>query len=204
MNPASARALVPPRPNPGPEPWTDPAPIALYLRTRLDARSGLVVSWFAWRRLGRNEGLGGPWSQLSSQTRPTPHPAADWSRISAVDARRPGRSIRTSLESQDQRGTVGRAPARGIARTRSASRTDSVFSMILIASNSHPNVPTIIKNGSKQQLAAWEPRIAEFEKKIQAKPERRLKNGAADPDSAQDPARSRPDRSTTTTPIRNE
>ena len=44
-----------------------------------------------------------------------------------------------------------------------------------------PNRSNHQQGSLEEQLAAWEPRLSDLGKKIKAKPERRLKNGAAVP-----------------------
>ncbi len=49
MNPSSAQGFVPPRPNLGPEPWSETQPIGLYLAVGA-AVALLFVGWFVWRK----------------------------------------------------------------------------------------------------------------------------------------------------------
>ena len=46
-----------------------------------------------------------------------------------------------------------------------------------------PNRSNHQQESLEEQLAAWEPRLADLGKKIKAKPERRQKNGASTPNS---------------------
>jgi hypothetical protein len=65
VNPASARGLVPPRPNLGPEPWSESQPIP-FLFVAVGILICLLVVSLAWRRLGRRW-VGAPPRDLPKQ-----------------------------------------------------------------------------------------------------------------------------------------
>ena len=81
MNPANARALVPPRPNLGPEPWSEAGPITLYVAIGA-VLTALLVGWIVWTKLARRV-LGARSRDSSVRQRTARH----------VSERPPGRSV---------------------------------------------------------------------------------------------------------------
>lgn len=68
MNPASARGLVPPRPNLGPDPWSDPQQVSPFLLA-MAVLAGLFIVWFVAKRLRRRRKGKDGLDRLIPQTR---------------------------------------------------------------------------------------------------------------------------------------
>jgi hypothetical protein len=177
VNPANARALVPPRPNLGPEPWSEAGPITLYVAIAT-ALTALLVGWIVWTKLARARTRR---RARNSSSRQGPYDTSPRGRLVALS-----HSMRDVLA--DQFGAAWRA------------KTNEELSAepLLLESLGHDQLQELIQflvdidrlkfapNRSnhqqvslEEQLAAWEPRLADLGAKIKAKPERRPKNGAA-------------------------
>jgi hypothetical protein len=166
VNPASARGLVPPRPNLGPEPWTDAQPIWPLLL----AAGVLACLLFAWLVLGRRRrgsvranGLGIP-------------------NASPRDATPRGRLVTHSDTIRDMMATQFGIAWR--AKTTEELSAETLLEQVLgrdqlqelicfldqadqlkfapERSNHHHEL-------LEQELATWEPRLADLKSKIQAK-----------------------------------
>jgi hypothetical protein len=173
VNPANARGLVPPRPNLGPEPWSDLQPIALFFWVG-GALPALLVIWLVWRRL-RSARIKQAGLDLSNQ--------------GPLDTSPRGRLVALSNSMRDvmanQFGTAWRAKtteelsaeprleqALGDDQLKELTRFLDQVDRLKFAperSNHHHQL-------LERELLAWEPRLAELKKKIQAKPQGRLKN----------------------------
>ena len=174
MNPATARAIVPPRPNLGPEPWSEPNPFSLYfvLGATLAA---LFVLWFGWRRLGRFRAER-PVSNLSSQN---PRDTSPHGRLVALS-----QTLRNALASQFGPEWRAKTNEELSAEPRLAELLghDQLQELIHILNDIDllkfaPNRSNFYQESLEQQLAVWEPRLAEVGKKIEATPARRPRNG---------------------------
>ena len=175
MNPANARGLVPPRPNLGPEPWSDPPPIALFLWVA-GALACLVLIWFARRRLRRMR-VGGAGTHLSNR--------------GPGDTTPRGRLVAHSLSIRDvlanQFGTAWRAKTTeelaAEPRLAEVLGPDQLHELIRFLDQVDqlkfaPERSNHRHESLERELAAWEPRLTDLKKKIQAKPEGRPKNKA--------------------------
>ena len=173
MNPANARALVPPRPNLGPEPWSDPLPFALFLWVA-GALACLFLTWLLRRRL-RHMGVGRT-GQLVSNLGPR-------------DTTPRGRLVALSHSMRDvltnQFGTTWRAKTTEelSVEPRLAAVLGHVQLLELIRFFDQvdqlkfaPERSNHRDESLERELAAWKPRLADLEKKIQAKPAGRSQN----------------------------
>jgi len=174
VNPAAARTLVPPRPNLGPEPWSEPNPLAIYFVLGA-ILAGLFVVLFGWRRLGRLRAARAD-ADLSSEN---PRDTSPHGRLVALS-----QSLRTVLARQF--GPAWRAKTNeelsAEPRLAEALGHDQLRELIQILNDIDllkfaPNRSNSQEESFERQLAAWEPRLAEVGKKIQATPARRPKNG---------------------------
>jgi hypothetical protein len=184
VNPATSRSLVPPRPNLGPEPWSEPAPIALY-SVLAGTLAGLLVAWLVWRRLGSARARRAV-SDLSSQVPPDTSPRGRLIGLS--------QSTRDVLARQFGPGWRAKTNEELSAEPRLAELLghDQLQEFIQILNNIDlikfaPSRINDHQESFEQQLAAWEPRLAELGKKIQARPERRPKNGSVRSSSRNSP-----------------
>lgn len=186
MNPASARTLVPPRPNLGPEPWNEPDPIALYWLFGA-ALASLLAAWFAWKRLAQTRYNLRGFHPSSTQ----PPDTSTRGRLFALS-----QSMRDAMARQF--GPAWRAKTNEELSTepRLAAQLglDQLQEMIQILNDIDrlkfaPDRSNLHQEWLEQQLAAWELRMAEYERKIQARPDRRFKNGRPGPNSRQTPLR---------------
>ena len=173
MNPANARGLVPPRPNLGPEPWSDPPPIALLLWVA-GALACLVLIWFARRRLRRSR-VGRAGAHLSnygpSDTTPRGRLVAHSHSIRDVLANQFGTAWRAKTTEElaaDPRlaEVLGQDQLQALIRF-----LDQVDQLKFAPERSNHRHESL-----ERELATWEPRLTDLKKKIQAKPEGRPKN----------------------------
>jgi hypothetical protein len=173
VNPANARGLVPPRPNLGPEPWSDPPPIALFVWVAC-ALACLVLILLLRRRLHRVR-AGRAGHELSNQGPPDTTPR--------------GRLVALSQSTRDvlanQFGTAWRAKtteelsaepllAEVLGRDQLQELIrflDQVDQLKFAPERSNHHHESL-----ERELAAWAPRLANLKEKIQTKPERRHKN----------------------------
>jgi hypothetical protein len=173
VNPANARGLVPPRPNLGPEPWSDPPPIAISLWVA-GALTCLFLGFLAYRRLRRvrinRAGL--------DRSNPAPRDNTPRGRLVALS-----HSIRDLLANKF--GTAWRAKTTEelAAEPRLAELLghnqlqelvrflDQVDRLKFAPERSNQHHESL-----ERELAAWEPQLAYLKKKIEAKPEARQKN----------------------------
>ena len=172
MNPTNARGLVPPRPNLGPEPWSEAQPIALYLWVG-GSLACLLVGWVVGRRLALVRARPAR-TDLRSQG---PRENTPRGRLVALS-----QSMRNVLA--DQFGTAWRAKT-----TEELSAEPRLLEVL-----GHDQLQELIRfldqvdqlkfapersnhhhESLERELTTWEPRLADLNKKIQAKPERRLK-----------------------------
>jgi hypothetical protein len=173
VNPASPRGLVPPRPNLGPEPWSDPVPIALILWVA-GAVACLLLIWLARNRLRRGR-IEQARFNLSNQE---PRDTTPRGQLVALS-----HSVRELLASQF--GSVWRA------KTTEELAAEPQLAELL----GHEQLQELIRfldqvdrlkfaparsnrhhESLERELAEWEPRLAHLKRKIQAKPDGRLKN----------------------------
>lgn len=179
MNPADARTLVPPRPNLGPEPWTEPDRIGLY--SLLGAvLASLLVAWFAWKRLART------WFRKDVIALPNSNPpdTSTRGRLFALS-----QSMRNAMASQFGAAWRAKTNEELSAEPRLAELLglDPLQEMIQILNEIDrlkfaPNRSDLHQESLELEFAAWEPRIAEFQRKIKTSPERQRKNGSPRPD----------------------
>ncbi len=173
MNPANARGLVPPRPNLGPEPWSDPPPIALFLCVA-GALACLLLIWLVRGRLrrvrARRAGLA-----VSSQGPPDTTPRG---RLVALS-----HSMRDVLANQFGSAWRAKTTEELSAEPQLAERLgpDQLQELIRFLDQVDqlkfaPRRSNHHHESLERELAAWEPRVADLKKKIQAKPEARQKN----------------------------
>jgi hypothetical protein len=172
---AVGRGLVPPRPNLGPESWSDSQslPVALIVAAAL---GGLLIAWlfWIWRKKTRTR------IRRDHKTQ-SPHDATPQGRLVAFSS-----SIRETLA--DRFGTAWRAKT-----TQELATEDTLVEVLgdeqldeLIrfldfvdhlkfaperSSNNHESL--------ESELTNWEPRIAAIGKKIETKPERKQKSATA-------------------------
>jgi hypothetical protein len=178
VNPAAARALVPPRPNLGPEPWSEPNPLATYFVLGAIV-AGLFVVWFGWRRLGRLRAARAV-ADLSSQN---PRDTSPRGRLVALS-----HSLRTVLAGQFGQAWRAKTNEELSAEPRLAELLghDQLQELIQILNDIDllkfaPNRSNSHQESLERQLSAWELRLAEVGKKIQANPARKPKNGRLKP-----------------------
>jgi hypothetical protein len=178
VNPAAARALVPPRPNLGPEPWSEPDPFALFYVLGATA-AALFILWLGWRRHGRFR-VSRVVSGLSSQN---PRDTSPHGRLVALS-----QSFRTVLASQFGPAWRAKTNEELSAEPRLAELLggDQLQELIQILNDIDllkfaPNRSNLQQESLEQQLAVWEPRLAELGRQIQATPARRPRNGSPKP-----------------------
>jgi hypothetical protein len=173
VNPVSARGLVPPRPNLGPDPWSEAQPISPVLIVT-GILAGLLVAWLIWTRLRRRR-KAGVGRDLATQQPPDSTPRG---RLVAHSD-----SIREVLANQF--GTAWRAKT--TEELSAEPRLDEILGrdqlqelirfldqvdhlkFAPLRSKHHPDLLA-------QELATWEPRLADLTKKIQTRPEGRAIN----------------------------
>jgi hypothetical protein len=173
VNPANARGLVPPRPNLGPEPWSDPPPIALFLWVA-GALACLFLIWLVRRRLHRARvNRAGP--NLANQA---PRDTTPRGRLVALS-----HSMRDALTNQF--GTAWRAKTTEelsaeprLAEVLGADQLEELIRFLdqIDQLKFAPERSNHHHESLERELEAWEPRLADLKKKIQAKSETRLKN----------------------------
>jgi hypothetical protein len=163
VNPVNARGLVPPRPNLGPEPWSDPEPIALYLWVA-GALAFLVLIWIVRKRLRRAR-VGRPGLDIANAGDRDTTPRG---RLVALS-----RSIRERLASQF--GTAWRAKTTeelaAEPRLAEALGLDQLQELIRFLDQVDrlkfaPERSILHHDSLERELAAWEPRIAVLQKKL--------------------------------------
>lgn len=176
MNKPGGPRLVPPRPNLGPESWSDARPSLVAVIVAV-AMGGLLITWLLWRwRRKRTLRIRGDKKTQS------PDDATPQGRLVAFS-----RSIRETLA--DQFGTAWRAKTIQELATESLlfealgrEQLDELIRFLELvdhlkfaperSSNDHESLESVLTN--------WEPRIAAIGNKIQTKPERKLKPATAD------------------------
>jgi hypothetical protein len=175
VNPSSARALVPPRPNLGPEPWSESGASALYLGLG-GTLAGLLIGWFLWNRLRRAR-AGRTVFDLSSQD---PRDNSPRGRLVALS-----QSVRDLLANQFGPAWRAKTNEELSAEPRLVELLghDQLLELVRFLDlidrlKFAPNRSNHDHESFEQQFTAWEPRFAEFREKIQAKPTRRLNNAA--------------------------
>jgi hypothetical protein len=184
VNQSSTRGLVPPRPNLGPEPWSDSQSIATGVVLAVTLFAVLVIL-FVWRQIrrGRTRRVGRVRSNQS------PRDATPRGRLVALSD-----SIRDALA--DQFGTTWRAKTieelsaevkleevLGSEQLRELIRFLDQVDHLKFA----PERPNHRHQSLEGELTNWEPRLADLKKRIQAKPRGRVKsptnNGGGPPNS---------------------
>jgi hypothetical protein len=175
VNKPGGPRLVPPRPNLGPESWSDarPSPIAVIVAAAL---GGLLIAWLLWRwRRKRRSHIRGDKKTQSA------HDATPQGRLVAFS-----RAIRETLA--DRFGTAWRAKTTQELATEALlvevlgrEQLDELIRFLELvdhlkfaperSNNHHESLEGVLTN--------WEPRIVAIGKKIQTKPERKLKPATA-------------------------
>ena len=176
MNKQVGQRLVPPRPNLGPESWSEAPPVAVVVIVAA-ALGGLLIAWLFWRWHRKRR------SRIRRDVKtPGPHDATPQGRLVACS-----QSIRETLANRF--GTAWRAKT-----TQELAEEAPLFEVLgdvqldeLIrfldlvdhlkfaperSNNHHESLEGVLTN--------WEPRIVAIGKKIQTKPERKLKPTTAD------------------------
>ena len=171
MNKQVGQRLVPPRPNLGPESWSEPPPVAVAVIVAA-ALGGLLIAWLFWRwRRKRRSRI------LRAIKPPSSHDATPQGRLVACS-----HSIRETLA--DQFGTAWRAKTTQelaeeapLLEVLGHVQLDDLIRFLDLvdhlkfaperSNNHHESLASV--------LAIWEPQIAAIGKKVQAKPERRQK-----------------------------
>lgn len=176
MIPPTPRTLVPPRPNLGPEPWSEPTPIEWYIGLGV-LLAILLGGSLVWRRRARNRARRAARSLAARSAPPDTSPRG---RLVALS-----HSIRDTLANQF--GTAWRAKTNeelaAEPRLRESLGNERLEELIqFLVAIDHlkfaPNRSNPRETSLEEQLAAWEPRLAELGKQIRARPERRPKNGS--------------------------
>jgi len=172
VNEAVPRGLVPPRPNLGPEPWPGDQPIAGVL-IAAGALAVLVLAWFFWRLIRRRRARSGT-SSLVAPNQPDATPRGQLVALSDSirealigqfgTAWRAKTTEELSADTQLEH-ALGREPLQELIRF-----LDQVDHLKFAPERSNHH------DGSLQwELAAWQPRVANLVKKIQAKPDGRFR-----------------------------
>jgi hypothetical protein len=177
VNPASARALVPPQPNLGPEPWSEPQSISRVLLAVV-LLVCLLCCWLAWRRLGR---------------RRAQHVRHDLSNQGPPDATPRGRLVAHSDSIRDvlakQFGPAWRAKTTeelsAEVRLEEVLGHDQLQELIRFLDEIDqlkfaPKRSNHHHESLERTLTTWEPRLADLKRKIQARPEIRVRNASVD------------------------
>jgi hypothetical protein len=176
VNPATAPGLVPPRPNLGPEPWSDPVPIMLLLCVG-GALVSLLVAWLLWRRLRRARGD----RAGLALTNQSPRDDSPRGRLVALS-----NSVRDDLANQF--GTAWRAKTTeelsAEPRLEDVLGRDQLQELIRFLDQVDqlkfaPERTNHHHVSLERELTAWEPRLADLKNKIQVKPDGRLKKRAS-------------------------
>ena len=176
MNKPASPRLVPPRPNLGPESWSDARPslVAVIVAAAL---GGLLIAWLLWR--WRRKSISGIRREMKPQS---PHDATPQGVLVAYSL-----SIRETLA--DQFGTAWRAKTTQELATEAPllevlgrEQLEGLIRFLELvdhlkfaperSSNHHESLENVLAN--------WEPEIAAIGKKITTKPDRRQKPATAD------------------------
>jgi hypothetical protein len=176
VNKPAGPRLVPPRPNLGPESWSEARPVAVAVIVAAFL-GGLLIAWLLWRWRRKRR------SWIRREKKPQrPHDATPQGRLVACS-----HSIRETLA--DQFGTAWRAKTtqelaaevRLLEVLGQVQLDDLIRFLDLVdhlkfaperSSNHHESLESVLAN--------WELQIATIGKKIQTKPERRQKPATAD------------------------
>jgi hypothetical protein len=176
VNKQVGQRLVPPRPNLGPESWSEPPPVAVAVIVAA-ALAGLLIAWLYWRLRRKRR------SRIRRAIKPpSAHDATPQGRLVACS-----HSIRETLA--DQFGTSWRAKTTQelaeeapLLEVLGDVQLDELIRFLDLvdhlkfaperSNNHHESLASV--------LAIWEPQIASIGKKIQAKPERRPKPATVD------------------------
>ncbi|MFI5457230.1 MAG: hypothetical protein ACHRXM_17430 [Isosphaerales bacterium] len=172
MNQAVPRVLVPPRPNLGPEPWPGDQPIAWILGAT-GAVASLVLAWFFWSLIRRGRARSRR-TTLASRNGPDPTPRGQFVALSdsirEVLIRQFGTAWRAktteelSADAQLEH-ALGREPLQELIRF-----LDQVDHLKFAPERSNHHDESL-----QQELATWQPRVADLLKTIQAKPDGRFR-----------------------------
>jgi hypothetical protein len=169
VNKQVGQRLVPPRPNLGPESWSEAPPVAVVVIVAA-ALGGLLIAWLFWRWHRKRR------SRIRRDVKtPGPHDATPQGRLVACS-----QSIRETLANRF--GTAWRAKTTQdlamenlLVEVLGREQLDELIRFLDLVDHLKFAPERSIDNHESlnNELTNWEPRIVAIGKKIQTKPERR-------------------------------